>query len=655
MEHLNEEQRRAASHPGWPLLVIAGAGTGKTRTLAARVEHLVTSGVAAERILLLTFSRSASREMLSRVRANARHVTHLWGGTFHAIANRLLRIYAEPMGLAPSFTVVDRTDGEDLMDLAREDLELRSDVKRFPKKATCLSIYSRCVNAEESVDKVVTERFPWVSEHSARLKDLFKLYEQRKISRSVLDLDDLLVWWLGLMEDERLGADVEDRFDHVLVDEYQDTNRLQRRILLGLRRKNKNVTVVGDDCQAIYGFRAATVRNILDFEKDFPGAAVVRLEENYRSTGPILDASNAIIALSRERHEKTLRPSRGALDSLRSLGQEGSSLGQADKPLVVRCRDEAAQADYVIRSVLARLEEGILLRKQAVLFRTAHHSDLLEVELGRRKIPFKKFGGLRFLDAAHVKDLLAFLRILENPADETAWFRVLKLLDGVGPKTAHGVLEHLARGRFQLAALETCEVPRSARASWDALRGLVGSIHALELGPNPVSAQVDKIRAFYDPIFQERYDRAAVRSADLETLARLAEGSSSRRDFLADVTLDPPVTTGDLAGVPVLDEDWLVLSTIHSAKGLEWDAVTVIHAADGCIPSDLSTGDTDDIEEERRLFYVAVTRARRHLTVIAPLRYHVRDKGPTDRHIYAPLTRFLAPTALAHFEQRADR
>jgi DNA helicase-2/ATP-dependent DNA helicase PcrA len=648
MDALNPEQTLAARHGDGPILVIAGAGTGKTRTLAARVEHLLERGVPPERILLLTFSRQAAREMLSRVRARTETATRIWGGTFHALAHRLLRIYAEPMGLAPSFTVVDRTDAEDLIDLAREDLGLSSEAsaqkapaKRFPKKATCLAIYSRCVNAEETVEKVVTERFPWVAEHAPRLKELFKLYEKRKIARSVLDLDDLLVWWLGLVEDERLGPSVEDRFDHVLVDEYQDTNRLQRRILLALRKRNKNLTVVGDDCQAIYGFRAATVRNILDFERDFPGAALVRLEANYRSTAPILAASNAVIALALERHEKTLRPST-------------SDAAGGSRPRLVRCRDEAAQADHVIRSALALLEQGILLRRQAVLFRTAHHSDLLEVELGRRRIPFRKFGGLRFLDAAHVKDLLAFLRILENPADETAWFRILKLLDGVGPRTAHGVLEHLGRGRFQLEALATCEVPKSARVSWNGLRELVASVRDLEL-----SATIERVRAFYDPIFQERYDHSATRSQDLEALARLAEGSPSRREFLADVTLDPPASTGDLAGPPVLDEDWLVLSTIHSAKGLEWDAVTLLNAVDGCIPSDLATGDVEDIEEERRLLYVALTRARKHLTVMAPLRFHVRDgvrgRPPTDRHTYAPLTRFLPPSVLqAGFEEVAD-
>jgi DNA helicase-2/ATP-dependent DNA helicase PcrA len=646
---LNSEQERAATHGAGPLLIIAGAGTGKTRTLAARVAHLVATGTPPERILLLTFSRQAAREMLSRVGEIADRV---WGGTFHATAHRLLRMYADRMGLAPAFTVIDRTDAEDLLDLAREELGLESEAKgkgdagapaRFPRKATCLAIYSRCVNAGEPVEKVLDERFPWVKGHAVALKKLFKAYEERKLARSVLDLDDLLVWWQGLQEDPELGPDVADRFDHVLVDEYQDTNRIQRAILLALRRTNANVTVVGDDAQSIYAFRAATVRNILDFEQDFPGATVVTLEQNYRSTEPILAATNAVIALAREGYRKRLR----------------SGVASEARPALVRCRDETSQARFVVRAALERLEEGIPLRKQAVLFRAAHHSDLLEIELGRRRIPFRKYGGLRFLDAAHVKDLLAFLRIAENPTDETAWFRVLKLLDGVGPKTARRLLDHLTRELKSgdekarlLEAVARAPVPPAAREGWSGLVALLGRLAPDQ--PLPVSAEIDHVRVFYGPLLAERYDRPEARAQDLDALARIAQAMGSRREFLADVTLDPPSATGDLAGPPVLDEDWLVLSTIHSAKGLEWDAVTVLNAVDGCIPSDLATGDVEDIEEERRLFYVALTRARKQLTVMAPLRFHVRDRQPTDRHLYAQVTRFLPEGVQRLFEGRTD-
>ncbi|MBI3723825.1 ATP-dependent helicase [bacterium] len=620
---LNPEQAEAARHGEGPLLVIAGAGTGKTRTLAARVSDLISRGCAPERILLLTFTRQAAREMLSRAGVASRK--GIWGGTFHAVAHRLLRIYAEPMGLEPGFTVIDRPDAEDLMDLSRSALGLKSAEHptfagerggaprnaRFPGKGTCVAIYSRCVNealdgtgsSDRTLEQLVLERFPWVSGHEAALKRLFKEYEARKQAQSVLDLDDLLVWWRGLQEDERLGRDVEERFDHVLVDEYQDTNRLQRAILLSLRKHNRNLTVVGDDAQAIYGC-----------------------------------------------HEKTLRSESGETGAVGCVGRPSSP--PPPRPAIVRARDERSQAEHVIRSSLRLLEDGIALRKQAVLFRAAHHSDLLEVELSRRKIPYRKFGGLRFLEAAHVKDVLALLRIVENPRDETAWWRILKLLEGFGPKTARRALDHLAREGFSPASLERFQPPKNAEASWSALRGLLVPLSGdAELS---VTATIERVRAFYDPVLARRYDHAPARSQDLDALARIAQAAPSRRDFLAEVTLDPPSSTSDLAGPPHLDDDWLVLSTIHSAKGLEWDAVTVLNAVDGCIPSDLATGRADEIEEERRVFYVALSRARRFLTVVAPLRFHLRDKGVTDRHGYAQLTRFLPESVLLHFDRVPD-
>lgn len=651
LAELNPEQRAAAAHGDGPLLIVAGAGTGKTRTLAARVAHLLRRGVVPERLLLVTFTRQAARELLARVRGwpgvPERAAERAWAGTFHALAHRLLRVYAERMGLAPGFSVLDRGDAEDLLDLARESLDLRGDparaAARFPGKATCLAIYSRCVNAEETVDEVVARRFPWVADHAAALKALFERYEERKAARGVLDLDDLLVWWRELVLDPTLGPDVAARFDHVLVDEYQDTNRLQRAILLGLLRAHRNLTCVGDDAQAIYGFRAATVRNILEFEADLAPAAVVRLERNYRSTQPILDASNAVMAHAAQGHRKTLR---------------AAAAGGA-APLLVRCIDERAEAEHVIRAALERLEEGIALRRQAVLFRTASHSGVLEVELGRRKIPFRKFGGLRFVDAAHVKDALAVLRVVENPGDEAAWLRVLKLLDGVGPKTARRVLDHLAAGGFRLGAVEGCPVPPAARAAWSALLDLLralapGAFDGSDAEGPPAHEALERVRAFLGPVLARVYDRPAARLLDLEALARLAQGAPSRRELLADLALEPPTFSGDLAGPPALDDDWLVLSTIHSAKGLEWDAVTLIHAADGCLPSDLATGDAEEVEEERRLLYVALTRARRHLTVTAPLRFHVRERQPSDAHVHAPLSRFFTADVRARFEERHE-
>jgi DNA helicase-2/ATP-dependent DNA helicase PcrA len=432
-------------------------------------------------------------------------------------------------------------------------------------------------------------------------------------------------------------------FDHVLVDEYQDTNALQADILEGMRPSDgpRNLTVVGDDAQAIYGFRAATVKNILEFPERFPGTTVIKLERNYRSTPPILSASNAVIALSPQRHEKTLWSSR-----------EGEI-----RPVLRACLDEAEQSDAVCRAVLGHREEGVLLKAQAVLFRAAHHSDHLEVELARRNIPFVKYGGLKFMEAAHVKDALACLRVLENPFDEVSWFRVLQLLEGMGPSSARRLMGDLEVRRTDEAATasplarfleEPLAVPKGAAQGIRDLRRVLGD--CLEADTLPPAGQLARLRTFLEPVIARKYDAAASRTRDLEQLELLASESVSRGRFLADLTLDPPSSTGDLAGPPHLDEDHLVLSTIHSAKGLEWDVVHVIHAADGMIPSDMSTGDDDEIEEERRLLYVALTRARDALHVTYPQRYYRRPRGLEDPHSYSQRSRFLPDGVLDRFE-----
>ncbi|MGZ8612164.1 MAG: ATP-dependent helicase, partial [Actinomycetota bacterium] len=424
-------------------------------------------------------------------------------------------------------------------------------------------------------------------------------------------------------------------FTHVLVDEYQDTNALQADILAAMQPDGVGLTVVGDDAQAIYGFRAATVRNILEFPERFPGTTVVRLERNYRSSQPILDASNAVIALSPQRHEKTLWTSRT----------------DGGKPLLRTCLDDADQADAVCRSVLEHRERGTELKEQAVLFRAAHHSDVLEVELARRNIPFVKYGGLKFLESAHVKDALAVLRILDNPRDEVSWFRVLQLLAGVGPATARRLMDEVQVGDgsalARLVEGEPADAPVAARTELDALREVVRVCGTAD--PPPPAVQLEHVRRWLEPILRRRTDAAEPRIRDLEQLEQLATGFPTRERFVTDLTLDPPSSTSDLAGPPLLDEDYLVLSTVHSAKGGEWDVVHVIHAADGMFPSDMATGDDDQIEEERRLFYVALTRARHHLEVSFPLRYHRRSGGREDRHWYAQVTRFLPPEVRAHF------
>jgi DNA helicase-2/ATP-dependent DNA helicase PcrA len=657
-DDLNDGQRAAAEHLGGPLLVVAGAGTGKTATLAHRVARLVQRGARPGRILLLTFTRRAAREMLSRARGSESGVAldRVWGGTFHSVANRLLRLHGGAIGLSAAFTVLDRSDMADLMDLVRGELALGGGERRFPRKDTLADIYSRMVDAQRPLGDVLERDFPWCRDEADGIAAVFDGYSVRKRSADCLDYDDLLVWWRALLRSEPTRSLVAERFDHVLVDEYQDTNAVQADILAALKPSGEGLMVVGDDAQAIYAFRAATVRNILEFPERFPGTTIVRLERNYRSTQAILDASNAVIAGAARRHAKTLWTERTG----------------GDVPSLLTCLDEADQSDAVCRAVLEHREAGVPLHEQAVLFRTGHHSDLLEVELRRRNVPFVKYGGLTFLETAHVKDALAMLRIAENPRDEVGWFRVLQLLEGVGPATARRGLEELGRARTPaeaIGALAAIRLPAPALESRDRLAALLRDITDADAGEGDVggsdadastarsmlsaAAQLERVRRFLEPLLRRRYDDAEPRLRDLEQLEQVAAGFATRAAFVADLTIDPPSSTADLAGPPLLDEDYLVLSTIHSAKGGEWDVVHVIHAADGNIPSDMATGDEERIDEERRLFYVALTRARHALHVYFPLRYHRRNRGLEDRHLHAQLTRFLDGPARAHFERRS--
>lgn len=632
-EQLNPAQRRAVTHGDGPLLIIAGAGTGKTRTLVCRVSHLISRGIAPERILLLTFTRRAAAEMLKRaetlIKDNSGGAQKVWGGTFHAVANRLLRLHGRAAGINPDFTIIDRSDAEDMMDVVRQALGLSSKGTRFPRKSTCLDIYSRRINRNEPLDKVLKEDYPWCIEHEEKLKTLFREYTERKLKSNVLDYDDLLLYWYHLLQDETIAADMGGRFDHILVDEYQDTNSLQAGILLGMRRFNNNITVVGDDAQSIYRFRSATVRNMLDFPKQFPGATVVTLEQNYRSTKQILHTTNRVIAQAKERFSKELFTER-----------------EGQLPQLITCKDEAEQDEIIVKQVLEHFEQGIPLRHQAVLFRAADHSTSLELELARRNIPFHKYGGLKFLEATHVKDLLAFLRIAENPRDELAWFRALQLLPGVGPATAANTFNHLAVNAYDPNSITGLTTSAPVKSELARLAGLLKKT----VDENSVATQIEMITAFYEPLMQDRFDDPKPRKNDLLHLAEIARRFNSRRQFLTDLVLDPPSSTGDYAGVPTKDEDWLVLSTIHSAKGLEWDAVYLIHAADGNIPSDMATGGDEEIEEELRLAYVATTRPKDFLYVLWPLRYYSKSAGMSDRHSYAQCSRFFSDAVKATME-----
>ncbi len=644
LEGLNPQQREAASHARGPLLIIAGAGTGKTATLVHRVAHLIAQGTDPRRILLLTFTRRAAAEMLRRVEGLLVQLegagagrskfggTRVWGGTFHAISTRLLRQYGKSIGLPPEFSIHDRSDSEDLLNVVRTELGLAKTDKRFPRKGTCMSIYSRCVNARQRLGPVLKQFFPWCQEWEDELKKLFDGYVDRKEAAGVLDYDDLLLYWDALLADEEAGPKVRERFDCVLVDEYQDTNSLQASILTGLAPDGQGVTVVGDDAQSIYAFRAATVRNILDFPKQFPDTTVVRLEQNYRSTQPILAATNAVIGLAKERYKKDL----------------WSDRDQGEKPFLVTCESEEDQTEYVIQTILEHREAGIDLRRQAVLFRASHHSIMLEAELSRRNIPFHKYGGLKFVETAHVKDLMAFLRLAENPRDVVSGSRLLVLLPGIGPSRARELMEMLLGSGGSFAPWREWKPPAAAAGYWTKMLEMLNKLGDRGLD---LPAQVNLVRRFYAPILLEKYDNAVPRNRDLEQVEQIASRYRDRQTMLAELTLDPPSSTQDLAGPPLLDDDYLVLSTIHSAKGLEWDAVYVIHAADGNIPSDMATGTPEEVEEERRLLYVALTRAKNWLHVTCPLRYYYSPGRRSDSHGYAQMTRFLPKAIRSHFRE----
>ncbi|WP_438748262.1 ATP-dependent helicase [Pararhizobium sp. O133] len=652
LDKLNDRQREAVEYGAGtsqgaasrPLLIIAGAGSGKTNTLAHRVAHLIVKGADPRRILLMTFSRRASSEMARRVQRICRQVLGdssaimtdalTWSGTFHGIGARLLRMYAEQIGLNIDFTIHDREDSADLMNLVRHELGLSKTDSRFPTKGHCLGIYSRVVNSEGAIVDILKSAYPWAMGWQEQLKQLFAAYVEAKQTQNVLDYDDLLLYWAQMMSDPELAADVGARFDHVLVDEYQDTNKLQASILFAMKPDGDGLTVVGDDAQSIYSFRAATVRNILDFPKAFlpQPADVITLDRNYRSTQPILAAANGVIDLARERFTKNLWTDRAS----------------EQRPWLVTVKDETDQANYIAEQVLANREIGIALKQQAVLFRASNHSGALEVELNRRNIPFVKFGGLKFLDSAHVKDLLAVLRFAQNPRDRVAGFRLLQMLPGIGPQTAGKILDTIAADPEPLQSLAEIPPPPKTGEDWPSFVTMLTSLRKRE-GSWP--SELETARIWYEPHLDRVHEDADTRKADLLQLEQIAAGYPSRERFLTELTLDPPDATSDQAGVPLLDEDYLILSTIHSAKGQEWRSVFMLNVVDGCIPSDLGVGSTAEIEEERRLLYVGMTRARDNLALVLPQRFFTYGQNTQgDRHVYASRTRFIPATLLQFFE-----
>ena len=635
---LNPEQSQAATHPpaAGPLLVIAGAGTGKTLTLASRLAWLVQQGADPQRLLLLTFSRRAAAEMARRAARLLHQSLGLpastappvlpWCGTFHSVAARLLREEAPRIGLAPGFTVLDRADAQDLMAHTRQALGLAEREHRVPLAPTCLAIHSRSVNTHQPLGEVIKASFPWCLGHEADLARLFAAFGEAKLQQQSLDFDDLLLSWWHLMQTPAMALRIGGRFDHVLVDEVQDINRLQADILHALKPQGLGLTAVGDDAQSIYAFRGAELKHILSFPQRFdPPARVVTLAQNYRSTPQILQAANAVIKLASEGFDKQLWSQRAA----------------GCQPRLLTVEDEAAQARGVADAVLAQHETGLALKRQAVLFRTGTHSAALELELTRRGVPFVKYGGLKFMEAAHVKDLLSVLRWADNPRALLPAQRTARLVPGLGPASVRRLLDHAG-------ALADFKPPPGATQPWRALLELMQHLRSEDARwPGDFQRAV----AWYQPHLERLHDDARVRLADLEQLGQIAASHRSRERFVTDLTLDPPEASSDESGVPHRDEDYLILSTLHSAKGQEWNAVHILNVVDGCLPADMATGSAAEIEEERRLLYVGMTRARDELSLWAPQRFHVsQQRALGGRHLYALRSRFIAPELLVHFE-----
>jgi DNA helicase II / ATP-dependent DNA helicase PcrA len=634
-EGLDEAQLAVATHGETPLVVVAGAGTGKTRALTSRVACLLDRGVAPDRILLLTFTRRAADEMLERARdlVGLRGGERPQGGTFHAVAHRHVASYAEVVNLPPGFGVLDPAGASDLMDLLRSDQALTGASTRFPRASTLVDIYSRCINAERPLRDLVPLEYPWCEPHLDVISELFRDFTTRKRRSGLLDFDDLLLYWRALMSHDKLGPQLAERFRYVLVDEYQDLNSLQVDIVRLLAPAGKGLTVVGDEAQAIYGFRGSDPRRLRQLVGCYPDAVTMQLERNFRSRQSILDVANEI--RPRSEGEPTFR-----LHSDRGAGS---------KPSLNRCYDASSEARAIVERILAGYETGVQLRQQAVLVRAGHHSDLVEIELAVRKVPYRKYGGLRFLETAHVKDFVSAARLLDNSHDEVAWYRILRLHRNIGPTRAKELLD-AARPSESDALSHWAELVAAAPANTrtELSASLSGLLEARsEKAPGRRAGSV--LRAIR-PLLENRYDDAVARLRDLDRLVDTASTVNDLSAWLADLTLDPPVSGGDLAGPPHLDEDYLVISTIHSAKGLEWPVVHIPHVVDGAIPIDMALGTPEGLEEEQRLFYVAITRARDELHIYAPLRMPHHRFAHDDRHSFAPLSRFMTDEVQALLE-----
>jgi DNA helicase-2/ATP-dependent DNA helicase PcrA len=634
---LNPQQYQAVTNLEGPQLVIAGAGTGKTRTLIFRVAYLVENNVSPQAILLLTFTRKAAQEMMRRAATildeRCRNVS---GGTYHSFANSLLRKYSLFLQMAPNFTILDRSDSEDVINMVRTGLGLNKKERRFPRKNTLMEIISKAVNKCTTIEKLLLDEYPnYIKEYD----DIFAVaegYRKFKQEKQAMDYDDLLVNLAKLLEtSEEVRQKIAKAYRFVMVDEFQDTNKLQGKITRLLAAEHKNIMVVGDDSQSIYSFRGANFRNIMDFPKLFPGTVITTLEQNYRSTPPILAMTNAVIEQAKEKYSKTLFSER-----------EGSQ-----KPVYIDAVDEHEQAAFITQRVLELREEGVPLHKIAILFRASWHANELEVALRNANIPYVKYGGLKFSEAAHIKDVLAYMRVIHNVYDEIAWLRILLLIEGIGPTSAAHITALLFRQGGDLQQLLSDHFAKKKFFNHlQKLHALLSRLSGSRLKP---AEKLEAVIEYYTPLFELKYEDFRRRREDLASLLRISERYSRLEQMLTDMTLEPPDTSQTGTEPTDAEDERLILSTIHSAKGLEWHTVFIIHLVDGYFPAMQSMESTEDLEEERRLFYVAATRAQQNLFLMTPqLEVRSWNTFRPSGLIFSEPSRFI--TEIPGFEQMIE-
>jgi DNA helicase-2/ATP-dependent DNA helicase PcrA len=610
-KELNPSQLEAVNFNQGPLLVIAGAGSGKTRTLTYRVARLVDEGVPPGSVLLLTFTRKAAQEMLKRAtRLLDNRCQNVSGGTFHSYAYGILRKYAFKVGFESGFSIIDRSDAEDLVGMLRKEIMGVSGHDALPKKQTLTNIISRAANKNLSVEDIVEKDYPHFLRHLEAIHALSKAYQKQKVEHHFMDYDDLLKYLKILLKEH---PDVRDKtcaaYQYLMVDEYQDTNKIQAEIVYLLAGMHQNIMVVGDDSQSIYAFRGANFENIMRFPEIFSGARIIRLEENYRSTEPILKLTNVIINRATRKYSKVLFTRRS-----------GGTL-----PLLIKAQTENNQSRFVVETIRSLHRNGVPLNQIAVLFRASFHSFDLEIELSREGIPFIKVGGFKFIESAHIKDVLAHLKVIFNPYDRISWYRILLLLDHIGPKTALDIYETIFTLKSGYAGFIQSSFKTSRSKGIDNLKRLLSDIDA---GSMSVAQLSEAVVRYYLPILKKNYDDHPKRSRDLEHLIAMTERYHQLETFLIDMALEPPnASVNDAVLSDTSNDERLVLSTVHSAKGLEWHTVIIIWALDGRFPSVHAVHDEQGLEEELRLMYVAATRAKENLFFTYPAQIYDRISG----------------------------